>query len=120
VATKTPVSPSLSGVDPVSFTPTATTGDLIANPRGDLLVRVNNGSGGSINVTIAAQQVNRPSDSTFPGQAVADIVTAVPAGATKVFGPIPPAYINSGGYTQITCSAVATVTMEAIRGNPGA
>jgi len=111
----TPSVPTIAGVVPASFSPTATTGDTIANPRNDLFLRVNNGSGGSINATVKAVQVNRPADATFPAQTVADQVVAVAAGAIKLIGPIPAAYVDTGGNTTLICSAVTTVTVEAFR-----
>lgn len=118
MAQKTPIVPVLAGIDPASFTPTATTGDTISNPRGDLMLRINNGSGGSITATLTAFQVSRPADGTFPSQTVADAVVTIGAGATKLIGPVPPAYIDSGGNTKLLCSAVTTVSVEAFRGNP--
>lgn len=55
------------------------------------------------NVTIKAQRAFRPADSRFPQQSVPDLVWVVDDTAqdTYVFGPIPPAYVNSQGYAEI-------------------
>lgn len=114
MAALTKVTPSLAGT---ATTPAAAAagGDSVANPRGNTILRVVNGGGGSINVTLAAgANPTRPADGTFPSMTLSAAVIAVAAGATRLIGPIPPAYNDSGGNVQITYSGVTSVTVEAI------
>ncbi|MFN7019900.1 MAG: hypothetical protein ACK4WH_01055 [Phycisphaerales bacterium] len=108
----TPVAPAFAGVNPA---PTAANsgGDALVNPRGNAILVVANGGGGSINVTIAVGSgfTTRPADGTFPSQTVSNLVVAVPAGATRVIGPIPPAYNDGNGKAQISYSGVTSVTV---------
>jgi len=71
-------------------------------------LRVINGSGSSINVTINSQVL---CDQGFDH----DIVVAVAAGATKEIGPFDTRRFNLNGYTHVTYSAVASVTVAAIK-----
>ena len=79
-------------------------GDAFLN-TGREFIEIANGSGSSINVTIATQ-------STVDGLAVADRVVAVGAGETKKIGPFPKgAYNDSDGKVQVTYSAAGSVTI---------
>ncbi|MFF7610746.1 hypothetical protein [Streptomyces lavendulae] len=84
-------------------------GDKV-KPDGDrVFVEVTNGSGGSINVTVASYP-------TVRGQAVADRVIAVAASATKKIPIFADLNTNpSDGLAAITYSAVTTVTVGAYR-----
>jgi hypothetical protein len=117
MATLTPVNPALAGATSAGVA-AAGGGDQVANPRGNTILRVNNGGGGSINVTIAAgANPLRPADGTFPAQTLAAQVVAVGAGVAKLIGPIPPAYNDGNGNIQITYSGVSSVTVEPIQVN---
>lgn len=77
--------------------------------RGVVLL-VNNGSAGSINVTLVT-----------PGSADGDLalpdrVVAVPAGASRYFGNLDAVYRQLDGTVHVDLSAVASVTVAAIRG----
>lgn len=113
MAVLTKVVPTLAGT---ATTPAAAAagGDSFTNPRGNSLLRVINGGGGSINVTIAAQVTARPADGSFPAMTLANQVVAVAAGATRLIGPIPPAFNDGNGSVQVTYSGVTTVTVEAV------
>lgn len=113
MAALTKVTPSLAGT---ATTPVAAAagGDSVANPRGNTILRVINGGGSSINVTLAAQVATRPADGTFPAMTLSNQVVAVAAGATKLIGPIPPAFNDGNGNVQITYSAVTSVTVEVV------
>lgn len=113
----TPVKPVLTGVVPGAVA-AAGGGDAIVAPRGNVVVQVTNGGGGSINVTIAKQQATRPADATFPAMTVSDFVVAVAAGASKYIGPIPPSHVDAAGKVQVTYSGVTSVTINAIDLNP--
>ena len=82
-------------------------GDQYPN-NGKTLLKVINGDGSSINVTIT------PSN-TVNGYTIAPIVVAVAGGATKYLGPYDPAYFNnSSGRVAVTYSAVTSVTVAAL------
>lgn len=114
MATLTPVSPSISGA---TLTPASASagGDQFANPRGSGLVYVKNASGGSINVTIAAQTTTRPAEGAYPAMTVGNLVVAVPSSGERLIGPIPSAYNDGNGNVQITYSSATSVTVAAIQ-----
>lgn len=115
MANISPTTPLITGVVPTSSTPTATTGDTFDNQRGDLMLRITNGSGSSINATLTAQQTTRPGDGVFPPSTISNNVVAIANGATKVIGPIPPAFNDVNGKVTLVCSAVSSVTVESYR-----
>lgn len=112
MATLTKTTPALAGVVPTSNA-AAAGGDQVANPKGKTMLRVANGSGGALTVTVAAQQTTRPADATFPAMTVASQAVSVGAGAVKYIGPIGPAFIDANGNTQLTYSGVTSLTVEA-------
>jgi hypothetical protein len=100
-----------SGLDGAALTFTAATsgagGDTLTGGQGVHLY-VNNGSGASINVTIATPE-------TVEGSlAVADRVIAVAAGQNREI-PVPSRYNDATGLATVTYSAVTTVTVAAAR-----
>lgn len=68
-----------TGLEPNLTQPTVD-GDIV--DCGNVAVYVVNGSGGSVNVTVAAT-------ATQDGLDVVDLVVAVPAGDTRLIGPLP-------------------------------
>lgn len=112
MATLTKTVPALSGTVPTSAS-AAGGGDQAANPKGKLYLRVTNGGGSSITVTLTAAITTRPSDGTFPATTFGNQAVVVANGATKIIGPIPPAFNDGNGNVQITYSAVTSVTVEA-------
>lgn len=109
----TPVVPALAGTNP-SGVAASGGGDAVLNPRGNVLIRVNNGGGSSINVTLAVgPNPTRPGDGTFPAMTLANQVVAVPNGQSRIIGPVPPAFNDGAGKVQVTYSAVTSVTVEA-------
>lgn len=91
-------------------------GDVV--DAGRVFIVVANGSGSSINVTVAATQ-------TVKGLAVSNMVTAVAAGKTEIIGPFPkdvfgqPSGANgSGGDDEgrvyVNYSAITTVTRAVV------
>ena len=77
-------------------------------------VEVANGGGGSINVTIPAQQTSV----VVPGVGaltVADQVVAVANGARKLIGPFSRAYINTAGNVTLNFSGTTSVTVGAFK-----
>ena len=110
MAAITVVKPSTLGMAGTAVAPAAASagGDTLSNPRGGCYLKVNNGGGGSINVTIAAgANPTRPADGQF------HVVVAVANGTNKIIGPIPSCYNDSGGLVQISYSGVTSVTVEA-------
>lgn len=91
-----------------TFTAAAVGGDTM--PAGDHNhLRVKNGSGSSINVTIAGN-VTCSQGFAHP------VVVPVAAGADETIGPLPAArFGDSTGTVNITYSAVTTVTVAAVQ-----
>lgn len=111
----TPVSANLAGIAPGSVS-ASSGGDAVLNPRGNAIVRVTNGGGSSINVTLApGANAVRSGDGVFPAMTLGNQVVAVPAGASRLIGPIPPAFNDGNGKVQMSYSAVTSVTVEAIQ-----
>lgn len=110
MATLTVVNASIAGVD-MTGAACAGGGDQWANSGQEILQFVN-GSGGSINVTVATQ-------ATVDGMGLSENVVAVGAGATKTIGPFPPGRYNDGsGYAQITYSGVTSLTVKVLKVPP--
>lgn len=86
-------------------TPTATHGNKFRYSPDTVLI-VANGSGGSIDVTIEAP-------GNVDGQAVADLVVAVAAGARTIIGPFTPTFVQSDGYVWAVFSSITTITIGA-------
>lgn len=107
--------PSVTGVAPTA-TAASAGGDTVANYRGKTFLRVINGGGSSINVTLVPTQTARPGDSQFPAATQGNIVVAVPNGTARLIGPIPTAFNDANGNVPIAYSAVTSVTVEAIDG----
>jgi hypothetical protein len=110
------ITPSRAALTGTTLTANAASagGDSIANLRGGTFLQVINGSGASINCTLAAAITSRGGDATYPPQTVANNVVAVGAGVTKLIGPIPAAYNDGNGNVQVTWSATSSVTFHAI------
>jgi hypothetical protein len=82
-------------------------GDQYAN-NGKTLLKVINGGGSSIDVTITPTN-------TVNGYTIAPIVVAVANGATKYLGPYDQNYFNnSSGRVAVTYSGVTSVTVAAL------
>lgn len=98
----TPIAPSLNGQQVTEGA--AANGDTFERRQGDCVLVVNNGSGGSINVTIVSRAA------PDPGEAAADKVIAVPAGQRFLIGPFPQQFEDANGLVTVNYSATATVT----------
>lgn len=93
-------------VDP---TPVAAAGggDQFAN-NGKTILKVVNGSGGAITVTVASQR-SCDQGSTH------NVTNSVGAGATELMGPFPTdRYSDANGYCQVTYSGVTSLTVAPI------
>lgn len=90
-------------------------GDTVADDGTNrTYVEVANGGGGSINVTVPAQQTSV----VVPGVGsltVADIVIAVANGTRKLIGPFSRAYINTAGNVTLNYSGTTSVTAGAFK-----
>jgi hypothetical protein len=97
----------VTGLTP-SFAAASGGGDS-CNPDDTVFLRVKNASGSSINVTIVTPQ-------TLYGQAVPDVVVAVPATTGDVLIDLPASLADpSTGLVSWTYSAVTSVTVALIR-----
>jgi hypothetical protein len=89
-------------------------GDVVDNSDGKTFLLVTNNSGGSINVTVTAQQtsVNTGTHGTLT---VPNNVVAVANGATKLIGPFPKqAYNNASKQLAISYSGTTSVVVAAL------
>lgn len=113
MATLTVLVPNLTGALRAPVAPTAGTGDVFTNDGNTVLI-VTNGSGGSINVTIDSPLAVGPDQANAYD---ADVVKPVAAGATRIFGPFvdKQRFNDANGQVKVTCSAVTSVTIEAVR-----
>lgn len=91
-------------------------GDKAANSDGKTVFVVNNGSAGTITVTVAEQMgSNTREDSTYGILTKSDVSKSVAAGAIAIIGPFPRAAFNdSNGDVNISYSATASVTVAAL------
>lgn len=90
-------------------------GDTIADDgKQRTFLEVVNASGGSINVTITAQNTTPVVPGIGP-IVVADKVIAVANSARKMIGPFTDAYRSALGLIAVSYSAVTTVTVRAVR-----
>lgn len=98
----------LAGTTP-AFAAASAGGDSFV-PDDDVILYVKNGSAGSINVTIVTP-------GTVVGQAIGDVVVAVPAAGERVIGPFPPSHFadSADGLADITWSASASVTFAVLK-----
>lgn len=101
-----PVSPALAGA--TLTLGAASASDTFQRLQGDSVLVVNNGSGGSINVTIVSHATPEA------GESVSDLVVAVGAGAQKMIGPFPQQFEDENGLVTANFSATATVTRAVI------
>lgn len=104
------VKPSVAGADP-GFVAAAGGGDSFPNTGAELLI-VDNGSGGSITVTIEG-----PGEDNFgvTHATAFDAGGSVPAGAVRVFGPFRTKRFNdANGRVQVAYSAVTSVTVAVV------
>lgn len=92
----------------------AATGDKAVNPKGRLMLQVANGDASPHTLTIPAVTTTRAAEGQFPAMTVPDIVVAVPAGATKLIGPIPNAYNDANNKITTNYSATTSMTLAAI------
>lgn len=82
----------------------------------DTWLEVNNGGGGSINVTVTKKSgLTTKTVAGYGVLTVADNVVAVGAGVRKKIGPFPDDYIQPDGSVSIAYSGVTTVTVGAFR-----
>lgn len=107
MATLTPKKTTLAGVDSVAVA-AAGGGDQFANTGVEVL-RVANGGGAPVNVTINSQTpCNQGSDH--------DLVVAVPNGGERTIGPFDTSRFNdANGNVLVTYSAVTSLTVSVLK-----
>lgn len=106
MATLTPEQVSLTGLDATQNAATGGGDEFLNN--GNIILRVENGSGAPITVTVISQ-------ATISGLAVADAAVTIPAGEFRFIGPFPPSLFNdANGKAQITYSGVTSLTVEVL------
>lgn len=110
----TPVAAALTGANPGLTAVDGSNGNCFLNNKNSLLI-VSNGSGGSINVTVAPVLTARPSDGVFPAATQASIVVAVPNGAIRLIGPFPACFNDATGKVTATFSSGSSVTAGVIQ-----
>lgn len=116
MATLTPTAIAITGTTQ-TLAAAAVGGDKFAND-GLVMLVVTNGSGGSINVTIAAQYLN---ETAPPGYVKTSPAIAVAAGATKMIGPfVKKAFNDADGNVNVSYSSATTVTVGVFRLTPAA
>lgn len=92
----------------VEYSAASSGGDLFP-PGNNIVLHVRNGSGVSVDVTVAT---------TFQalGLDLEDVVATVSAGTERFLGPYPRMYFAaSGGFASVTWSATASVTFAVLR-----
>lgn len=114
------LTPNAPGNSNLAVTPTIANansgGDLIPNPKGNVLVRLANGSGGDITVTFAVgPSAERPGDATYPKMTLSNLQVVVPAGGAKLVGPLPKVYNNTSNQVAATYSSHTSLTLEVIQ-----
>lgn len=108
---RTAITPqSADGGATVTFEAANVDGNSYTPARGRILL-VDNGSGASVTVTL-------PTPATVDGLAIADKTVAVAAGAVAAvaLGPVPYAYLQTGGVVHVDYSAVTSVTVAVVDG----
>lgn len=96
----------IDGLEATASTPAGGGDTVVCGPKA--FIRVYNGSGGSINVTVTATY-------SRVGLDLEDLVVAVPNGEARYIGPIQKEeFGNASGLATVTCSATTSVTIESL------
>ena len=102
-----PDRPGIVGAAPVSHAAAAS--DSFSN-NGKVMVRVNNGGGSTITLTVDDPNSSLPAATAFNPDAAISVVN----GTVRIIGPFAPARFNdASGRVQLAWSATASVTWEA-------
>jgi hypothetical protein len=98
-----------AGLNP-ALTAAAGGGDKFT-PDSNTFLRVDNGSGGALTVTIVTPRNNAI------GLAVDDVAVSVPAGGSRLIGPFPAEYFANpaDGLASVTYSGVTSLTVGALK-----
>jgi hypothetical protein len=103
----------IGGLTP-SYGAAAGGGDVVDNSDGKTFLHVKNGSGGSITVTVTAQETSLATG-THGTLAVSNVAIAIAAGQERMIGPFPKqAYNNSSKQLAISYSGVTSLTIAAL------
>ena len=106
MATLTVAQVSTAGIVDPTPVAAAAGGDQFTN-NGRTFLKVVNGSGGAITVTVAAQ-------ATCDQGSTHNVANSVSAGATELMGPFSSRYTDANGFCQVTYSGVTSLTVAAI------
>lgn len=103
------VATTLSASGTVEPTPAAAAGggDQVLWAQ-NLRLKIINGSGAPITVTVVSQRA-------CDQGTIHSIANAIAAGATEFMGPFPDRFADTNGYIQLTYSGVTTLTLYAIQ-----
>lgn len=120
MATKTVTSLAAASVLATAMSAANASDSLAAvGNKQDVFYMVNNGGGGSINVTVKLRTgVTTKLVSGTGVQALADWVIAVAAGARRLIGPFPDDYIQADNSVTVEHSGTTSVTGDAYRVTP--
>lgn len=98
----------------LTFNSAGGSGDVVDNSDGKTFIIVKNDSGGSINVTITAQDTTANNVGGFGDITVSDSVIAVAASAQKIIGPFPKQrFNNSSKQIAVSYSSTTSITVAA-------
>lgn len=89
-------------------------GHVVAQARNDVMVMVQNSSGGPITVTVPAIATTRPADDIFPRQDPPDIVLTIPDGKIGIVTSVPDSHLENGDF-YLDFSDDSGVTMAVVK-----
>jgi hypothetical protein len=99
-----------SGGLAVNYTAASAGGDKVSLAAANTFIHVKNGAASSITVTVPAQ------NNKYRGRTIPDTVVTIPASSDKMIGPFDSTIDGDvNGMATINYSAVATVTVAAVR-----
>jgi hypothetical protein len=114
MATITPQNPSIDGVAPTANA-ASVAGDVVLNANNNVMLRFINAAGASRTITlaVASDVATRPAGSGYPQTVYANKAITVPAGTTRVVGPVTRLYTSSAGNVTMTYDSSTSLTIEA-------
>lgn len=107
MAVVNPTTIQIAGTAP-TYNAASAGGDKVTRPGPNVAIHVKNASAASINCTVVTP-------GTVAGQAIGDVVVAVPASGEQFIGPLSEDHFrNADGQVDLTWSASASVTFAVI------
>jgi hypothetical protein len=110
----TPVAAAAAGINPGMVAVDAVNGNSFPNQRQNQLVIISNSDGSPHTVTAVAQQTAVAGGPVFPPLTNPNIALAVPAGGTRILGPLPASFVDTAGNSQLTWSAATGMTVGVV------